>query len=196
MDAAADTPTPDVDVLADVSAAVAEAPPPAAPAVATRTTPRTYQYTHIVDPDCDEVNMDKMDAILDREKGASMTDPWNKINDRAKLAMLGDFADRYGETNVLSPAEVAALKRCFATGIERNKLKRVKEVDYDKTTQRVKSVPVLQFNAVERTFTLRNVDPSRVSTLKSLTPKRAATLKNPLHPPVAAAAAATLNVTS
>jgi hypothetical protein len=137
-----------------------------------------------------------MDAILDREKGASMTDPWNKINDRAKLAMLGDFADRYGETNVLSPAEVAALKRCFATGIERNKLKRVKEVDYDKTTQRVKSVPVLQFNAVERTFTLRNVDPSRVSTLKSLTPKRAATLKNPLHPPVAAAAAATLNVTS
>jgi hypothetical protein len=196
MDTAADTPTPDVDVLADVSAAVAEAPPPAAPAVATRTTPRTYQYTHIVDPDCDEVNMDKMDAILDREKGASMTDPWNKINDRAKLAMLGDFADRYGETNVLSPAEVAALKRCFATGIERNKLKRVKEVDYDKTTQRVKSVPVLQFNAVERTFTLRNVDPSRVSTLKSLTPKRAATLKNPLHPPVAAAAAATLNVTS
>jgi hypothetical protein len=195
MDAAADTPTPDVDVLADVSAAVAEAPPPAAPAVATRTTPRTYQYTHIVDPDCDEVNMDKMDAILDREKGASMTDPWNKINDRAKLAMLGDFAERYGETNALSPAEVAALKRCFATGIERNKLKRVKEVDYDKTTQRVKSVPVLQFNAVERTFTLRNVDPSRVSTLKSLTPKRAATMKNPLHPP-AAGAPAGLNHTS
>lgn len=133
---------------------------------------------------CDEVNMEKMDAILDREKGSVRTDPWNKINDFTKINLLSDFATKYGETHALSSIEIAALKRVFITGIERNKLKRVKEVDYDKTAQIVRSVPILAFNTIDRTFTLRNIDPSRVSTLKSLTPKRAATLKNPIPAPV------------
>lgn len=129
-------------------------------------------------PNCDEVNMEKMDAILDREKGTSRTDPWNKINDCTKVSLLTDFADKYSTDNALSAAETAALKQVFRLGVERNKLKRVKEVDYDKSAQIVRAVPILLFNTIDRTFTLRNIDPSRVSTLKSLTPKRAATLKN------------------
>ena len=67
--------------------------------------------------------------------------------------------------------EVKNLKTFFNDAIQKNKLKRTKDVQYNKETGKITSVPSLFFNKISRNFTLRNNE-KRVSTLKSLTPKR------------------------
>ena len=66
------------------------------------------------------------------------------------------------------------LKDC----IERKKLQRVKDVNYDKTTGNIKDIPALTYVKTTKHFTLKNID-KRVSTLKSLAPKKShGTIKN------------------
>jgi uncharacterized protein YcbK (DUF882 family) len=67
----------------------------------------------------------------------------------------------------LTEEEVAGLKAYLANSIDRKKLQCVKDVIYDKTTNKIKSIPCLLFNTVSRTYTLKRSE-KRVSTLKSL----------------------------
>ena len=55
--------------------------------------------------------------------------------------------------------------------IQKNKLKKTKEVHYNKETRTITNIPSLFFNTINRSFTLRSIE-KRVSTLKSMTPKR------------------------
>jgi hypothetical protein len=57
--------------------------------------------------------------------------------------------------------------------LEKNKLQKTKEVNYDKEKREIISIPSLFFNTTSRSYTLKIVDNKRISTLKSLTPKRA-----------------------
>ncbi len=63
--------------------------------------------------------------------------------------------------------------------IDRKKLQRVKDVNYDKTLGEIIEIPALSYNKSSNHFTLKNLDAKRVSTLKSLPPKKLkGTLKN------------------
>ena len=56
--------------------------------------------------------------------------------------------------------------------LNNDKLQKNKDVNYNKETQQILSIPALHFNSDKHNFTLKIVDSKRVSTLKSLTPKR------------------------
>jgi hypothetical protein len=52
--------------------------------------------------------------------------------------------------------------------LDKGKLNKIKEINYNVETQEIVSIPGLFFNQTTKNFTLRNMDPKHVSTLKSL----------------------------
>jgi hypothetical protein len=69
--------------------------------------------------------------------------------------------------------ETKNLKAFFVDSLDKGKLQKTKDVNYNKDTREILGIPALHFNSDTHAFTLKNLDTKRVSTLKSLTPKRA-----------------------
>lgn len=118
-----------------------------------------------------DTNPTNIDKLLEDEQKVNKNESWNKLDNIAKKQKLRAFADHYGNEHHLIIKEVKNLKTFFNDAIQKNKLKRTKDVQYNKETGKITSIPSLFFNKISRNFTLRNNE-KRVSTLKSLTPKR------------------------
>jgi len=114
----------------------------------------------------------KIDQLLEREKQQNKTESWNKLDKTAKIQKLHAFAEKYGKDNSYALKDVKTLKAFFKDCLEKNKLQKTKDVQYNKDTREILSIPALFFSPLSRNFTLKNMDVKRVSTLKSLTPKR------------------------
>ena len=117
----------------------------------------------------DVVTHPNIDDILENEKNANKSDPWNKLDKSAKLVKLKEFATRYGKEQNCNEAEINGLYRFLFANLEQKKLLRAKDVVYDKTTGIVTSIPCLIYHAGLKKFTLKRCE-KRQSTLKSLAP--------------------------
>jgi len=118
-----------------------------------------------------DMNPSNIDKLLENEKVHNNNDSWNKLDNISKKHILQTFSDKYGLDNGLSNKEIEILKSFFNDAIQKNKLKKTKEVHYNKETRTITNIPSLFFNTINRSFTLRSIE-KRVSTLKSMTPKR------------------------
>jgi hypothetical protein len=130
----------------------------------------TSQSSPIVENN--EMNYNAIDALLEREKQNNKNENWNKLEKSLKIQKLHIFAEKYGRENGMPVKDIKSLKTFFIDCLEKNKLQKTKEVNYDKDSKEIISIPALHFNVTNRNFTLKIVDAKRVSTLKSLTPKR------------------------
>jgi hypothetical protein len=137
-----------------------------------------YKYKNILNSQTpltfDETNtntMNKIDAMLETEKKNMNSEPWNKLDKRLKIQKLHAYAEKYGKENGLPMKEVKGLKTFFSTCLTKDKLAKVKDVDYNKESGVISNIGGLAFNLTTRAFTIRNLD-KKVSTLKSLTPKK------------------------
>jgi ABC-type uncharacterized transport system involved in gliding motility auxiliary subunit len=119
-----------------------------------------------------EMSINTIDKILEKEKQTNKTDAWNKLDKTGKIQKLHAFAEKYGKENGYPMKDIKALKIFFVESLEKNKLQKAKDLMYNKESGEISSIPALHFNAATRSFTLRILDNKRVSTLKSLTPKR------------------------
>lgn len=117
-------------------------------------------------------NYTKIDQLLEKEKQHNKTESWNKLDKTIKIQKLHGFAEKYGREHALANKDIKALKTFFKDCLEKNKLQKTKDVIYDKDHHEIQSIPSLFFHPINRNFTLKIMDPKRVSTLKSLTPKR------------------------
>jgi hypothetical protein len=113
-----------------------------------------------------------IDFILEKEKQKNKLDSWNKLDKTLKLQKLNTFADKYGKEQSLTVKEIKTLKFFLKESLDKNKLQKTKDVQYNKTTNTIVSIPSLFLNTLNRNFTLKNTDPKRTSTLKCLTPNR------------------------
>ena len=120
----------------------------------------------------DEMNYNTIDLILEKEKQHNKTETWNKLDKTGKIQKLHAFAEKYGKDNAMPMKDVKMLKMFFVECLEKNKLQKARDVNYDKENMEITSIPALHFNSTNRNFTLKIIDAKRVSTLKSLTPKR------------------------
>jgi len=116
---------------------------------------------------CPKGNSENLDLFLDNERENIKTETWSRLDKTIKIQKLDEYVDIMREKNDLTEEEVAGLKAYLANSIDRKKLQCVKDVIYDKTTNKIKSIPCLLFNTVTRTYTLKRSE-KRVSTLKSL----------------------------
>jgi len=119
----------------------------------------------------DSNSTEKIDELLEKEKLNMNSEPWNKLDKRLKIQKLHAYAEKYGKDNGLPLKEVKNLKTFFSECLTKDKLSKVKDVDYDRDTGTITNINSLFLNVATRTFTLRNLD-KKVSTLKMLTPKK------------------------
>ena len=117
----------------------------------------------------DIVTNPNIDDILENEKNANKSDPWNKLDKSAKIGKLKEFAARHGEKEKHSEQEIVALYQFLVSSLEQKKLMRAKDVVYDKTSGTITSIPCLIYHAGFKKFTLKRCE-KRQSTLKSLAP--------------------------
>lgn len=117
------------------------------------------------------ITMNKIEQLLEKEKKHMSAEPWNKLDKRLKIQKLHAFAEKYGKDNALPMKEIKALKIFFSECLTKDKLAKVKDVEYDRETGVINGIPSLFLHPASRAFTLRNLE-KKVSTLKSLTPKK------------------------
>ena len=123
-------------------------------------------------------DMTNLDAFLENEKNNNKNEPWCKLDKTIKTQKLMEFVECYKTEKNLDVDEAKLLVSFLRDCLDRKKLQRVKDVNYDKVTGLIKDIPALTFVKANKHFTLRNVD-KRVSTTKSLGPKKnQGTIKN------------------
>ena len=93
---------------------------------------------------------------------------WNKLDKITKKNKLYCYAEKYAIVNKYNANDLKMLKMFFLKTLDKGKLNKIKEVNYDMEKQEITSIPGLFFNQTTKNFTLRNMDPKHVSTLKSL----------------------------
>ena len=108
-----------------------------------------------------------IDMFLDKESKLNKCVPWNKLNKTARIVQLNDYVDLISIEHKLSVEEITVLKSYLTDSLDKKKLQHVKDVQYDKTTNKIKLIPCLYFNTTTRKFTIKRQE-KRVSTLKSL----------------------------
>jgi len=126
-------------------------------------------------------DLSNLEKFLENDKNNNQNEPWSKLDKTAKTKKLLQYAELYTQKNNLNKQEENGLVIFLKDCLDRKKLQRVKDVEYDKTTGEVKDIPALSFNKSNNHFTLKNID-KRISTLKSLPPKKVrGTIKNKIE---------------
>jgi len=118
-----------------------------------------------------EAEMIKLERFLENNKTHNQTEPWSKLDKTVRMRKLTAYAITYTELNGLSAEEAIILLTFLKDSLDRKKFQRVKDVEYNKLTGTVISIPSMLYTKTAKHFTLKNVD-KRVSTLKGLPPKR------------------------
>ena len=121
----------------------------------------------------DQNNIDK---FLEEEKNTNKNGPWCKLDKTIKIQKIMIFVEEYKKENNLDEQEAILLIKFLKDCLDRKKLQRVKDVNYDKVEGTIKDIPILSYNKANRHFTLKNVD-KRVSTSKNLS-KKTLSIKN------------------
>jgi len=123
-------------------------------------------------------NVSNLELFLENEKNNNSNEPWCKLNKTIKTKKLLDYVELYKKENNLDDEEAKILVIFLKDSVDRKKLCRVKDVNYDKSNGIIKDIPALTYIKSSKHFTLKNVD-KRISTLKSLAPKKNnGTIKN------------------
>jgi hypothetical protein len=131
--------------------------------------------TEIKSSENDLINLDK---FLETNKTNNQNEPWSKLDKTQKTKKIIYFVDNYVNEKNMNEEEKELLLMFLKDCLDRKKLQRVKDVDYDKTTGEIKDIPALFFNKLTKHFTLKNID-KRINTIKSLPPKKMrGTVKN------------------
>lgn len=127
----------------------------------------------------DVVTNPNIDDILENEKNANKTDPWNKLDKSAKFGKLKEFALMHGKKENCTEQEINSLYHFLISAIDQKKLMRAKDVIYDKVSGAITSIPCLTYHAGFKKFTLKRCE-KRQSTLKSLAPTTSMSKKRKL----------------
>ena len=110
-------------------------------------------------------SLKNIDEFLEAENAISRKESWSRLNKTIKLDKLNAWSDTYSRDNKLDEHVKNNLKTFLKVSLDRNKLQKVKDVIYDKDTQKIVNIPNLTLNSNNK-FILKRND-KRVSTLKN-----------------------------
>jgi hypothetical protein len=116
-------------------------------------------------------DLTNLDKFLEDNKTKNQNEPWSKLDKTVKTRKLITFAENYSKEKNFDSNESNLLIEFLKDSLDRKRLQRIKDVDYDKIVGEIKDIPALHFNKSTKHFTLKNID-KRISTLKSLPPKK------------------------
>lgn len=99
-----------------------------------------------------EVNIN---ALLEQESQNNKSETWNKLNRTIKIQKLHTFSEKFCKDNDISIKDAKLLKQFFNQCLEDNKLQKTKDVQYNKDTGEISSVPSLVYNKMTKKFALK-----------------------------------------
>lgn len=115
--------------------------------------------------------VENIDNFLQMEKQHNQKQPWCKLGNGTKIKKINEYINEYSVKNKLNDDDKKQLKKYLKKCMERKKLQRVKDVQYNVDAQKIISIPGLIYHKEKNKYTLKNTD-KKGSTLKSLAPKR------------------------
>jgi hypothetical protein len=105
-----------------------------------------------------ETNIEKLDSYLEFEKEENENVGWYKLSTTSKINKLFFFTKKYSELNKCSLEEEELLFTYLKDCINKKKLKKMKDVLYDKNEKMIIDIPGLIYQKNEKRFTLKNMD--------------------------------------
>ena len=110
-----------------------------------------------------------INQILENEKQNNQKEPWLKLNKTDKIEKFKIFVDKFSEENQLDDIQKNDLLSFLCNCLDKKKLLKSKEVNYNKEQGLILSIPNL--TSINKKFTLKRCE-KRQSTLKSLPVKK------------------------
>ena len=104
------------------------------------------------------------------KKKQNKNKPWNKIGKTKKIKLINEFLKTYSKTNKYNKIKTVALKNFLFNCIDRKKLQKIKDVNYNKEKEIIIDIPNLNYNDNTKKFFVKKND-KKMSTLKHLAPK-------------------------
>ena len=115
-------------------------------------------------------NINNIEDYLEKEKALNKKKQWNKLSTSSKIKKIKIFIEDYSLKNNLSSTNKMLLQNYLITALDRKKLQKVKDVDYDIDKGIIKNIPNLIFNKNSNKFTIKKKNKEN-SILKGLAPK-------------------------
>jgi len=115
---------------------------------------------------------DGMRKVLNAERKTNVLESWTKLSLATRAQKLREYACVYATKHGLAEGEQHQLCQYLVDCVNRNRLKSVKEVNYDRPSGKITDIPSLTYTRSELStphFTLRN-HVSHVTTLRGLRP--------------------------
>ena len=123
-------------------------------------------------------NLTDLNEFFNKEKESNKELPWTKLDKSLKLKKISTFVKKYTNEHNLDKSTSQELSYYLKDCLERRKIQRQKDIEYDKSNGIIKHIPNLMYNKQNGKFTLKNSDKKQGIT-KGLAPKtKKKTLKN------------------
>ena len=115
-------------------------------------------------------NLTDLDDFFDKEKESNKQLPWSKLDKSLKLRKISNYVRKYAQEHDLDKSTSQELGYYLKDCLERRKLQRQKDIEYDKITGSIKLIPNLVYNKHNGTFLLKSIEKKQGIT-KGLAPK-------------------------
>jgi hypothetical protein len=116
-------------------------------------------------------SLSNLEAMLETERIENDNENWSKLSKTIKIKKLLIYAEKYKNENTLSEEDYEKLIIFFKDCLDKKKLQRVKDVDYNRETGEIINISALIHNKMSNHFTLKNVN-KKVLTHKCLQKKK------------------------
>jgi hypothetical protein len=116
-------------------------------------------------------SLSNLEAMLETERIENDNENWSKLSKTIKIKKLLIYAEKYKNENNLSKEDFEKLILFFKDCLDKKKLQRVKDVDYNRETGEIVNISALIHNKISNHFTLKNVN-KKVLTHKCLQKKK------------------------
>ncbi len=100
-------------------------------------------------------NDNDLDKLLEKDKKQNEKESWNKLSKTLKLRILNDYADNYASVQKLKDNEKVTLKEFLKKHLIQTKLLKMKDINYNKITQKIEGITTLLFEKNQNRFTLK-----------------------------------------
>lgn len=122
-------------------------------------------------------SLNTLDKFLNDATESNNAGRWNKLDKTFKLQKMTDFAETYANDNDYTEEDKASLIIYLKDCLDKKKLLRVKDVDYDSVNDKLVAIPGLQYNKTSKKHTIKNTDSKRNSVTKSLPQRKTVKVK-------------------
>ena len=122
-------------------------------------------------------DLNTLEKFLENTTEINKTERCNKLDMTVNLNKITDFIEVYKVENNLTDEEAENLYNYLKDCLDKKKLIRVKDVVYDNDSDKLLSIPGLQYNKVSKKYTIKNIDGKKSTVLSRLPQKKSKTLK-------------------